>query len=128
MGSASREALAAAKRTLAAAGGVSLATGEQLLAAGRAIESSGQLRSVLADPAVAADRKAGLLASIFGTLDAAASQVLTGAVASRWSTPGALVAGIEELGIRAIAVAAGPDAGIENELFAFGSTVATDHE
>jgi F-type H+-transporting ATPase subunit delta len=128
MGSASRDALAAAKRTLAAAGGVSLATGEQLLAAGRVIESSGQLRSVLADPAVDSDRKAGLLKSIFGALDPAAAQVLTGAVSSRWSTPGELVAGIEELGIRAIAISAGPDARIENELFAFSSTVSTDHE
>lgn len=128
MGSASREALAAAKRTLATAQGASLATGEQLLAAGRAIESSGQLRSVLADPAVASDRKAALLTSIFGALDATATQVLTSAVSSRWSTPGELVAGIEELGIRAIAVAAGPDARLENELFAFARTVATDHE
>jgi F-type H+-transporting ATPase subunit delta len=128
MGSASREALVAAKRTLAAAGGVSLASGEQLLAAGRAIESSGQLRSVLADPATPADRKSELLRTIFGTLDPVASQVLTGAVASRWSTPAELVDGIEELGIRAIAIAAGPGAGIESELFAFDRAVASDHE
>lgn len=128
MGSASREALAAAKRQLAAAAGVSLATGEQLLAAGRAIESSAQLRSVLADPAVEADRKSGLLKSIFGTLDAAAAQVLAGAVASRWSNADELVDGVEELGIRAIALASGADAGLEGELFAFGRAVASDNE
>jgi F-type H+-transporting ATPase subunit delta len=128
MGSASREALAAAKRTLAAATGVSVASGEQLLAAGRAIESSGQLRSVLADPAVAADRKAELLRTLFGSLDAAASQVLNGVVAARWSSPAELVDGVEELGIRAIAIAAGPDAGLEGELFAFDRAVASDHE
>src|SRR5690606_5915932 len=128
MGSASREALATAKRQLAAASGVSLATGEQLLAASRAIESSAQLRSVLADPAVEAERKAGLLTSIFGSLDAAAMQLLSGAVASRWSNAEELVDGVEELGIRSIAIAAGPAAGIEDELFAFGRAVSSDHE
>ncbi len=128
MGSASREALAAATRTLAAAQGVSLASGEQLLAAGRAIESSGQLRSVLADPATSADRKAALLGTIFGALDPVASQVLSSAVAARWSAPAELVDGIEQLGIRAIAVAAGPNAGLEAELFAFAGAVASDHE
>src|SRR6218665_1215612 len=112
MGSASRAALDAAREQLAAASGVSLATGEQLLSVGRTIESSGQLRSVLADPAVESDRKAALLTSIFGSLDATAARLLTGLVSSRWSDSDELVDGIEQLGIRAIAVAAGPDAGI----------------
>lgn len=128
MGSASRVALRTATQQLQAATGVSLATGEQLLAASRAIESSAQLRSVLADPAVDGVRKSELLAAIFGSLDGVAAQVLTGAVSSRWSTPAELVGGIEELGIRAIALAAGPDAGIEGELFAFGRAVASDNE
>lgn len=127
MGSASREALATAKRHLAAAKGVSLATGEQLFAASRAIESSGQLRSVLADPSVDAGHKTELLTSIFGSLDAAAMQTLSGVVASRWSNADELVDGIEELGIRAIAVSAGPDAGLEGELFAFGRAVSSDN-
>lgn len=128
MGSASREALAAAKRQLAAAGGLSLATGEQLLAASRAIDSSAQLRSVLADPSVDAERKTGLLTSIFGSLDAGARQVLSSAVASRWSNAHELVDGVEELGIRAIAIAVGPGAGIEDELFTFSRAVSSDHE
>jgi len=128
MGSASRVALQAATQQLAAASGVSLATGEQLLAASRAIESSTQLRSVLADPAVEGARKSELLTAIFGTLDGAAARALTGAVSSRWSTPEELVDGVEELGIRAIALAAGPGAGLEGELFAFGRAVASDHE
>ena len=128
MGSASREALEAAKQQLAAAKGVSVATGEQLLAAGRAIESSVQLRSALADPAVEAGRKAALLKSIFGSLDATAATLLDGIVASRWSSQGELLDGIEQVGIRAIAVAAGPDSGIESELFAFGRSVSSDNE
>ncbi len=128
MGSASREALEAAKQQLAASKGVTLATGEQLLAAGRSIESSVQLRSVLADPAVPADRKSALLKSIFGSLDGTAAALLDGIVASRWSSQAELLDGIEVIGIRAIAVATGPDAGIEGELFAFGRSVASDNE
>ena len=128
MGSASRVALAAATQKLAAASGVSLSTGEQLLAAGRAIESSAQLRSVLADPAVTSDRKSALLTSLFGSLDGTASALLTGVVESRWSNSDELLDGIENLGIRAIAIATGAGAGIEGELFAFGRAVSSDHE
>lgn len=128
MGSASRVALAAATQQLAAAKGVSLATGEQLLAAGRAVESSAQLRSTLADPAVEPARKSALLKSIFGSLDATAASLLGGIVESRWSTSAELLDGIEHVGIRAIAASAGADAGIENELFAFGRAVSSDHE
>jgi len=128
MGSASREALEAAKQQLAAAKGVSLATGEQLLAAGRAIESSAQLRSALSDPSVEPQRKSALLKSIFGSLDGAAAALLDGIVASPWSSQAELLDGIEVIGIRAIALAAGPDAGIESELFAFGRTVSSDNE
>jgi len=128
MGSASREALEAAKQQLAATKGVTLASGEQLLAAGRAIESSVQLRSVLADPAVPAASKASLLKSIFGSLDGAAATLLDGIVASRWSSQDELLDGIEVIGIRAIALAAGPDAGIEGELFALSRSVSSDNE
>lgn len=128
MGSASRVALQSATQQLAAAKGVSLATGEQLLAASRAIESSAQLRSVLADPAIESARKGELLTAVFGALDGAAAEVLSRSVSSRWSTAEELVDGVEELGIRAIALAAGPDAGIEGELFAFGRAVSSDNE
>ncbi|MFT4029020.1 MAG: F0F1 ATP synthase subunit delta [Protaetiibacter sp.] len=128
MGSASRVALATAKQRLAASPGVALATGEQLLAAARAIDSSSQLRSVLADPSVPAAEKAALVGRIFPALDAAATRTLSGVVESRWSNPEELVDGIEQLGIRAIAQAAGPSAGIESEIFAFGRAVTADHE
>lgn len=128
MGSASREALAAAKQQLAAAKGVTLATGEQLLTAGRAVESSAQLRAVLADPAIPAAEKAGLLGRIFGSLDATAASLLAGIVAARWSDQDELLDGIEQIGIRAIAAASGSDADLEGELFAFGRAVSSDHE
>ncbi|QEO10369.1 F0F1 ATP synthase subunit delta [Protaetiibacter larvae] len=128
MGSASRVALEAAKQQLAAEKGVTLATGEQLLAAGRAIESSSQLRAALADPAVESARKAELITRIFGALDAAAARLLGSVVTSRWSSQAELLDGIEQLGIRAIAVSAGSAGELERELFAFGAAVSSDHE
>ena len=58
MGSATREALASAKKALDALGGKDgLALGEQLFEASRVIDGSSQLRSALADPAVPAAEK-----------------------------------------------------------------------
>ena len=126
MGSATRSALAAATAQLDAAKGVGLATGEQLLSAGRAIAGSTQLRAVLSDPSIGQKEKSGLLGSIFPKLDALAAQLLGGIVESRWSNSDELVDGIESIGIRALANAAGSDAGIEGELFAVGRAIASD--
>jgi F-type H+-transporting ATPase subunit delta len=128
MGSATRNALAAATAELDAAKGVKLATGAQLLSAGRAIAGSTQLRAVLSDPSIGQKDKSGLLAAIFPKFDALAGTLLGGIVGSRWSDSDELVAGIESVGIRALAAAAGRDAGIEAELFAVGRAVSSDHE
>lgn len=126
MGSATRVALAQATAELDAVKGVKLATGEQLLAAGRTIASSAQLRAVLTDPSVDAKRKADLLGRVFGSLDATATKLLAGVAESRWSNGDELVDGLETLGIRALALAAGEKAGIEGELFAVGRAIASD--
>jgi F-type H+-transporting ATPase subunit delta len=128
MGSASRQALRTAVETLAAAKGVSIATGEQLMTAGRAVEESGQLRTVLGDPAIAPDEKAAIVARIFPGLEKTAAALLTGIVQSRWSNGDELVAGIEEIGVRAIAQGDGHTKAIESELFAFARIVASDPE
>lgn len=128
MGSATRNALAAATGELDAAKGVKLATGEQLLSVGRAIAGSAQLRAVLSDPSIGAPDKSGLLAAIFPQLDPLAAKLLGGILGSRWSDSDELVAGIESVGIRALAAASGKDAGIERELFAVGRAVSSDHE
>lgn len=128
MGSATRNALAAATAELDAAKGVKLITGEQLLSAGRAIAGSTQLRAVLSDTSIDEAAKSGLLASLFPQLDALAAKLLGGIVGSRWSNSDELVDGIETVGIRAVASAAGADAGIEGELFAVGRAVASDAE
>lgn len=128
MGSATRNALAQATAQLDAVKGVKLTTGEQLLAAGRAIAGSAQLRAVLTDPSVESAQKTALLGRIFGSLDATAAQLLGGMAESRWSNGDELIDGIETIGIRALAAAAGEKAGIEGELFAVGRAISSDPE
>lgn len=126
MGSASREALAAAKNALASSK-VTRATGEQLLSAQRDIATSKQLLALLADPSIEASEKGGLIGSIFTQLEPAAASLLAVLTGARWSSSEQLLDGIEEVGIRAIARSAGA-ADLEAELFSFGAAVSSDHE
>ncbi|WP_455772696.1 hypothetical protein, partial [Vibrio cidicii] len=87
-----------------------------------------QLRAVLSDPSIPEKDKSSLVAALFPKLDALAGRLLGGIIGSRWSDSDELVDGIESVGIRALAAAAGKDAGIEGELFAVGRAVASDHE
>jgi F-type H+-transporting ATPase subunit delta len=129
MGSTTRDAIAASRAALAAISGtVDLATAEQLLAAGRIIGESAQLQSILTDPATESARKADALKAVFGsTLSAPVFEILETVVGKRWSVEADLLAGIEELGLRAAADSAS-GADIEGELFAFGKTVAANPE
>lgn len=126
MGSASREAVAAAKLALSRESSVTLGTGEQLLSAGRDIAGSSQLRALLADPSVEDSEKSGLIGRIFSSLDAPAASLLSTVVSARWSNPDQLLDGIEEIGIRVIAAAAGPRVDLEAELFTVAQAVASD--
>lgn len=129
MGSATREALGAATAALAAASSSDgLATGEQLFEAARVIGDSAQLRNALADPAAEPKAKTTLVNAVFGSLSAPAKSSLAAIVASRWSSQDDLLAGIEEIGIRAVASSASSDTSIEDELFSFGAAVSSDAE
>jgi len=129
MGSATREALVAAKDALASVTAKdSLATGAELFEAGRVVGGSAQLRSALADPAADAKDKAAAVGSVFSSLSASTRTVLSAIVSARWSSADDLLAGIEEIGIRAVAKSAPAKLAIEDELFAFGSTVASDSQ
>ncbi|HWL01770.1 MAG TPA: F0F1 ATP synthase subunit delta [Microbacteriaceae bacterium] len=127
MGSASRTAIAKGVAVLAAAKGVTLATGEEILAAARALDSSAQLRSLLADPTLDAKERESLVAKVFGSLGATAIGLLGSLAAERWSNADQLVDGIEEIGIRAIALAE-TQADIVAELFAVERAVRSDAE
>ena len=127
MGSATREALVAARKSLASVGDSNgLAIGEQLLKASRVIGESAQLRSALADPSAAPKDKAAVIAAVFSGIDKAAQTLLAALVAERWSDQDDLLAGIEEIAIRAIASAASNGTSIEDELFTFGTAVSSD--
>jgi len=126
MGSATREALASAKTALAAlASKDALTAGTELFQAGRVIGSSAQLRTTLADPSADAADKAAVVNALFSSLSAPTRALLSSITASRWSSQDDLLAGIEEVGIRAIAASA-PGGSIEAELFTFGKAVASD--
>ncbi|TFD05626.1 MULTISPECIES: F0F1 ATP synthase subunit delta [unclassified Cryobacterium] len=130
MGSATREALATSRAALSVPGGTTdLATGESLFGAGRVIGSSSQLLSALGDASADAAAKVTLVRAVFGAnVTPRARDLLAAAVSERWSSHDDLLAGIEELGLRASALSTPAGTSIEGELFAFGKTVSSDAE
>lgn len=126
MGSATTQALAATRTALGAHGQAELSVASELLATVRLIGATPQLRTALTDNEADAAQKRALVEGVFGgKISAAAASLLVSAASSRWSSPADFLAGVEELGIRVAADAAG-DAGVDAELFAFDRTVAAD--
>ncbi len=129
MGSATREALAAGRAALSGVRGADgLAVGENLFQAARALGDSAQLRAALADPAADPEAKATLVAAVFADMPTGARDLLTALVSNRWSNQDELLAGIEEIGIRAVASSAPQGTSIEDELFAFSNAVTGNAE
>ncbi|HEY5231588.1 MAG TPA: F0F1 ATP synthase subunit delta [Galbitalea sp.] len=128
MGSATREAIVAANAVLAAQSMVDLATGEQLLAAALVVSGSHELRAALADDTARDSDRRGIVDSVFGAYTKSAKTVLESLATSRWSSEDDLVAGIEELGIRALASSAPKSVSIDDELFEFGVAVTSNSE
>ncbi len=128
MGSATRGALAASVAVLDAQRSLTLQTAEQLLSACRAAAASPQLRTLLADPSLDSRDKAAVIARVFPGFGAPAVRALEAATAERWSRPGDLVDGIEELGIRAAAATAGRGDSVDAELFGAARIIAADSE
>lgn len=134
MGSATRQALAVAKTALAAteqaAGSAdALRIGAQLFRAGEVIGLSGQLRQLLTDPSSQKEQKKAVVEAVFGSqLDNAVVELLVTVASQRWSATDDVLAGIEELGLRAIADSATSTSQIEKELFAFGDAVSSSAE
>lgn len=127
MGSASREAIANARQVLAGVGADDeFAVGVELLQAARVLGESAQLRTALADPSAETADKQSIVERVFGSAGASTRGMLSAIAGSRWSNQDDLLAGIEELGIRAIAASTGDGVSIEDELFAFGRAVASD--
>lgn len=127
MGSATREALAASRAELSSMGTIDLATAEELFSAGRIIGSSAQLEAMLTDTSADVSQKRAIITAVFGAGLSASTVTLLGVVvANRWSSTDDLLAGIEELGLRAAASSAPADVNIDGEIFAFGNAVSSD--
>ncbi|GAA1934920.1 F0F1 ATP synthase subunit delta [Microbacterium aoyamense] len=128
MGSATTQALAATTTALGAASGVDLDVARELFAAARALGDSSQLSGALADSAAAPAARASLVSAVFGkSVSAQTAALLTRVAEQRWSSASDLVDGVEELAIRAAALAA-PAADVEDELFRFSRTIAANPE
>ena len=128
MGSASTQALATTTAALRAASGVDLDVAGELFAVARAVGDSSQLSGALADSAAPDEARRQVVADVFGAaVRPTTASLLTTAVAQRWSSADDLVDAIEELAVRAAAVADG-QADVEAELFAFTRTVADNPE
>lgn len=128
MGSATREATAAASTVLQAQSTVDLATGEQLLAASLVIGNEARLRAALADDSATAADRISIVDAVFGKYTSAAKAVLGSLATSRWSSSDDLVAGIEQLGIEAVASSAPKTVSISDELFVLSTAVASNPE
>jgi F-type H+-transporting ATPase subunit delta len=128
MGSATREALAGARETLAGIGTLDQTTGEQLLSAGRVIGDSAPLLAALVDSTSETADRASIVDAVFAAYTASAKKLLGAIVSTRWSSGDDLLAGIEELGFRVLATAAAASTSIEDELFGFRTAVASDPE
>lgn len=126
MGSATTQALTATRAALDAASAIDLGVARELFAAARVVGDSPQLSGALADPSASAESRARVVADVFGgSMTNTTVSLLTSAVELRWSAASDLVDGIEELAVRAAAVAA-PSSDLEGELFAVSQTVAAN--
>ncbi len=127
MGSATTQALAASVTALDAQQ-LDLDLARDLFAAARAVGSSSQLGGALADSAAPVAAREQVVKAVFGSaLGAGAVAVLTTVAGQRWSSVDDLVAGIEQLAVRAASASAG-SADVEGELFGFSRTVAGNPE
>ncbi|WP_203580450.1 F0F1 ATP synthase subunit delta [Microbacterium hibisci] len=128
MGSATTQALAATTTALSAASGVDLDVAGELFAVARAVGDSSQLSGALADSAAPVEARRKIVADVFGrVVKPTTASLLTTAVSERWSSADDLIDGIEELAVRAAAVA-DRGADVEAELFSFSRTVAGNPE
>ncbi|MET7424075.1 F0F1 ATP synthase subunit delta [Dactylosporangium sp. NPDC005555] len=106
------------------------ATAEEILAVAGLLGRERRLRRALADPGRSGEDHAALLRSVLtGKVSDEALDILAALVTGRWSGPGALLDGVELLGVTALLSGvdrAGDLADVEDELFRFGQIVSGD--
>ncbi|MGO1539094.1 MAG: ATP synthase F1 subunit delta [Leucobacter sp.] len=123
MGSASREALNQAKSTLSDSLGAS--TGGEVLSASAQLSASPALASALGDPAADVAAKTQLVNRVFASASADARSLLAAAASGRWSNQAEFIEGVEELGLRAEAIA---NTDLPGELLAVADLVRRNHD
>jgi F-type H+-transporting ATPase subunit delta len=74
------------------------------------------------------ENRRGIVKSVFSAYTPAARAVLESLASGRWSTEDDFVAGIERLGIRAVASSAPTSVSVDDELFAFSTAVSSNAE
>ena len=128
MGSATTQAQRATNAELAGAKGLDLAVASQLFHSARVVGSSSHLSGALADPSASPQSRRKVIEDVFGPTFAPVSvSLLSFAVEQRWSSATDLIAGIEELAIRVVAITEST-ADLEGELFSFSRMVAQNPE
>ncbi|MBF4561802.1 F0F1 ATP synthase subunit delta [Microbacterium sp. VKM Ac-2870] len=127
MGSATTHALATTTAQLSAAKVGDLSVARELFSAARQIADSAQLSGALSAWGAPAEARAQVARTVFAGYGAVSVQLLTSAVAERWSSTEDLISGIEELAIRAAAIGA-PSTDVEGQLFEVARLVAANPE
>ena len=130
----SRESLVAAREGLEAllrtSGTDASAVGDDLFGVTTVLASNAGVRRAFTDPSRDGEAKAALAQRLFsGKIGGAALDLFTGVVRSRWADAADLVDAVEQLAVNAVlaaASAAGRLDAVEDELFRFGRTVASD--
>ncbi|MEI5582698.1 MULTISPECIES: F0F1 ATP synthase subunit delta [unclassified Agromyces] len=126
MGSATRGALAGTRAQLADVGRAELPVASDLLAASRVIGATPHLRTALTDNEAGVAEKRALIERVFGgKVSPTAVTLLVNASSQRWSSGADFLSGLEELGLRVAADAAG-DTDVDAELYSFQRLVARD--
>ncbi len=123
MGSASREALA---RVSGQIGGViSTQTGSELLAAAAQFAATPALLNAVTEQVAPAQAKSALVDRVFAGTSSDARRLLAAAVSESWSNGHEMIAGIEELGIRAEATV---NSALADELLSAAGAIDASHE
>jgi F-type H+-transporting ATPase subunit delta len=125
--SATRAAVVSARSVLDGLGQIDLETAGAVLWAARTIDSSSQLRSLLADSSIEAGPKSRIVEELFADrLSPSGLKLVAAAVSAKWSSQEDLIGGLEQLGLRSVASSTGDNADLASELFAIARTVASD--
>ena len=128
---ASADAVAALAERLEArrAGEATRGVAADLFSVAATLRGEGALRRFLTDASVPAEARTGLVGEVYGgKISKPTAELLSDAVARRWTSAGDLPHALEHLGVVAEVTSAGKDAGrLSDELFAVAQAVKNDN-